>query len=188
MMLGQSRQQGSHQSGGRSLAPPVAADAPEPLLTEEISPLPGCSLDAVDLLDETGAPTHALRGGERLCLRLTGQAGESALPLTAGFVFKDRLGQALFGATVEVTPDSPCGGFEARFSFDLPMLRAGDFAFTATLATRCGESRVIRARHDEASVVRIDPQRVTHGLLPIPIEVDYRIVSSTHISERMIHE
>ncbi len=181
-MLGRSRRQGSHQSGGRSLAPPVATEAPEPWLAGPVTALPGCSLDAVDLIDETGAPTLALRGSERLCLRLTGQAGVSALPLLAGFVFKDRLGQALFGATVEVAigaaGEPARGGFEASFHFDLPALRAGDFAFTAVLATRGGAAPVIRARRDEAVVVRVDPQQVTHGLLPIPVEVDYRVISS----------
>ena len=186
-MLGQSRQQHSHRAGGRSLAPPVVAEAPESLLTEEIFPLPGCTLDRVDLFNETGATVHALQGGERLCLRLTGQVDEpSAL---VAFVFKDRLGQALFGATLDVTGEMFCAtacGFEARFNFDLPMLRAGDFSFTVVLATGCDDSLIIRARRDEAFVVRVDPQQVTHGLLPIPVEVDYRVVSN--IKQRVIHE
>jgi lipopolysaccharide transport system ATP-binding protein len=186
-MLGQSRQQGCYQSGGRSSAPPVVAEAPEPLLRDEILPLPGYTLDRVDLTNETGTTTRALRGGERLCLRLTGQVGEQ--PALAAFIFKDRLGQALFGATLDMVPealDATAGGFEARFNFDLPMLRAGDFSFTVVLATRCDDSLIIRVRCDEAFVIRIDPQQVTHGLLPIPVEVDYRVVSN--IKQRVIHE
>ena len=176
--LGQSRQQGRHQTGGRSLAPPAAKLAPEPWLTAPVSPLPGCSLDAVALLDAAGAPTHALRGGERLCLALAGRMAGSD-PLLAGFVCKDRLGQALFGTTVAVSPDAAGAGFEANISFDLPALRAGDFAFAAVLATGAAGSATIRVRRDEAVIVRVDPPLVTHGLLPIPVEAGYRIVSPT---------
>ena len=183
-MLSQTRQQGEHQSGGRSLAPP-AAEMPEPLLTDKISPVSGCALDTVELTDETGAAVHALRGGERLFLRIRGRAGTSGLPFTAGFVFKDRLGQALFGSTADTGPSKE---FELCFNFELPMLRAGDFAFTVTLAEGCGASPNILARLDEACTVRIDPQQVTHGLLPIPVEVDYRVVTKIHTSERAIHE
>ncbi|XXG30353.1 MAG: Wzt carbohydrate-binding domain-containing protein [Ferrovum myxofaciens] len=183
MMLGQTRQQGIHRSGGRILPPPVVTEIPEPLLTAPVTEWPDCFLDTVDLVDETGASVHALRGGERLSLQLSGRIDKSDPSLNAGFIFKDRLGQALFGALTDVTLNAHCdadGSFEARFIFDLPMLRAGDFSFTAILASQCDHSLIVRARRDEAFVVRLDPQRVTHGLLPIPVEVDYRVVSRVH--------
>ena len=177
-MLGQSRQRGSHQTGGRSLAPPADMVMTEPLLSGTVAPLDGCALDEVSLSDASGAPIHALRGGERLCLRLSGQAIDVD-ELRAGFVCKDRLGQTLFGAIVKVTPDATGQVFAASIGFDLPALRAGDFAFTAILATGEGNSAIIRVRRDEAAIVRVDPPQVTHGLLPIPVAVDYRVVSTS---------
>ena len=187
--LGESRRQGAHQSGGRSLAPPATTETSDPLLSNPVVALPGCRLEHAALVDEGGAPVGALRGGERLCLRLQGQADPGA-SLHAGFVFKDRFGQALFGATLPVSPaagEVGAGHFEASFVFDLPALRAGDFAFAAVLLTPDGDAPIIRARHDEAALVRVDPPQVTHGLLPIPVEVDYHIVFHAPTSGRTLH-
>lgn len=178
VVQGQTRHQSEYCSGGRSLAPPPAAPAPSPLLTAPVEDLPPCSLTEAELTDEAGTPIRALRGQERLCLHLRGQFSQHTVPLQASFVFKDRLGQPLFGATatLENPPAQNVGNeFQAEFRFTLPALRAGDFAFTLVLSKPEADPTIIYDRNDEAIVVRVDPAQVTHGLLPIPLHVTYSI-------------
>ena len=174
------RQLGELGSGGRSRLPEQPGRLAVPWLENPVRPVAGCRIEAVDLRDGEGTSLRQLRGVERLGLLVSGQVAREVGEVLAGFVFKDRLGQALFadGVPVAFDRDNGRGGFEAAFEFDLPALRAGNFSLTVLLVTAATEP-VVYARLDEAVVVRVDPPKVTHGLLPLPVITNYAITQAS---------
>lgn len=181
LVQGQTLEEMVYQRGGRSLADAPQPQTIHPLLAAPVKRSDECRITDAALLDEDGRPVRALQGGERLTLMLGGQVQQrnSQRQLQISFIFKDRLGQALFGASTPIECNCCHDAFAVSFRFSLPKLRAGDFAFAIVLASKDESPLAVCDRLDEAIVIRVDPPRVTHGLLPIDIDVSYTI-SSAH--------
>jgi len=178
------RQQEALSSGGRSRLPASTGHVFVPWLDTPVQSRPDCTITSVDLCDDQGASLRMLRGGERLRLLLAGRIIREVGTVLAGFILKDRLGQALFasGAPVNFDVVSESGRFEVEFEFDLPALRAGNFSLTALLIAEWPDP-VVYVRLDECVVVRVDPTQITHGLLPIPVVTEYTIIQTKHGSK-----
>ncbi len=114
-------------------------------------------------------------GGEVVRLVVRAQALEHLDSIILGFDLKDRLGQTVFGdntfLTYRTDPQSVAqnGCVEAVFEFRMPVLRAGDYAITAAVATGTQEKHVQRHWMHEAMILRSQPSRVCFGAVGLPM-------------------
>ena len=115
-------------------------------------------------------------GGERVCMRLRAIAHEPLQKPILGFVFRDRLGQDLFGENTLPFTDlvpTPVGAgeiFEGTFEFRLPILPDGQYAVMASVAG--GELYDNEQHHwmNDALIVTVSSSKVRFGLVGIPFE------------------
>ncbi len=115
-------------------------------------------------------------GGERVCMRLRAIAREPLQKPILGFVFRDRLGQDLFGENTLPFTDlvpTPVGAgetFEGTFEFRLPILPDGQYAVMASVAG--GELYDNEQHHwmNNALIVTVSSSKVRFGLVGIPFE------------------
>jgi lipopolysaccharide transport system ATP-binding protein len=134
------------------------------------------------LLDgETEAPLKWIVGGEKVRLVIRCVTGVPIRSPIVGFCLRDRLGQVIFGDNTYLTyrsnPLSFDTGkcFEARFSFHVPILPAGDYSFLVSLAEGSQEEHVQHHWVHDALFVKSHSSSVCTGLVGIPME-DIRIV------------
>ena len=129
----------------------------------------------VGLLDQARRPLAWLVGGEEVTLEVRFEAFAAADDLIVGFMFKDRLGQVLFGentylACLDATPEfAPGMRGAACFAFRLPYLPSGEYAVSVGIAGGTQEQHVQHHWVHEALVVRCVASHVTHGLLGVPM-------------------
>ena len=114
-------------------------------------------------------------GGEAVVLEIEVLAeGEVKRPIV-GFYLKDRLGQQLFGDnTFLTTYDSPRSmqpgqRLRARFSFEMPRLRSGDYFVTIGIADGDKEEHVVQHWIHEALTFRSESQDWAAGLIGLPM-------------------
>lgn len=129
----------------------------------------------VGFRDAAERPLAWLVGGEETTLEIRFHALEAAPDLIVGFMFKDRLGQVLFGentylACVDAAPFFEAGmRGAARFAFRMPYLPTGDYAVSVGIAGGTQEQHVQHHWVHEALVIRCVASHVTHGLLGVPM-------------------
>ena len=129
----------------------------------------------VGIHDHARRPLAWLVGGEEVTLEVRFEAFAQAADLIVGFMFKDRLGQVLFGentylACLDVTPVFEAGmQGAARFAFRLPYLPSGEYAVSVGIAGGTQEHHVQHHWVHDALVIRCVASHVTHGLLGVPM-------------------
>jgi lipopolysaccharide transport system ATP-binding protein len=123
----------------------------------------------------SGAGT-VLQGGEKVRVRVEARANVALERPIIGFVFNDRLGQALFGEnTLPFTAGtrvSVAAGqhFVAEFVFRMPMLPNGDYAVFASVADGDLHNNVQHHLLHDAAIVKVASSKVRWGLVGVPFE------------------
>ena len=88
-----------------------------------------------------------------------------------GFLFKDRLGQELFGEnTLAIKKGKPMLTdantlIEAYFDFRLPMLPNGDYEIAASIGSGTYEDHVQHHWMHDALIVKVSSSKVRYGLV-----------------------
>ena len=114
-------------------------------------------------------------GGESVVLEVDVLAEDEVKRPIVGFYLKDRLGQQLFGDNTYLTPyDSPRAmqpgqRLRARFSFEMPRLRSGDYFITIGIADGDKEEHVVQHWVHEALTFRSESQDWAAGLIGLPM-------------------
>jgi lipopolysaccharide transport system ATP-binding protein len=91
---------------------------------------------------------NLIKGGEQVQVIVRARANSDIESPILGFQVKDRLGQPIFGDNTYLSyceaPLTLAAGqvIEAKFLFDLPFLKSGDYAITAAIASGTIESHV----------------------------------------------
>lgn len=150
-------------------------------VTDNIKSARGFRTGKAELIDirienMTNPVERVLQGGERVLVRVRARAIEVLERPILGFVFHDRLGQALFGEnTLPFTESTPCpvpagGDFEAVFQFRLPMLPNGDYVVFASVAEGELHDNVQHHLLHDALIVKVSSSKVRWGLVGVAFE------------------
>ena len=131
-------------------------------------------LDVV-LLDARGRRLPCVVGGEQVTLEIVAEARAQVDAPIIGFYLKDRLGQLLFGdntyLSTHAAPIRLAAGtrYRARFTFTMPRLQAGDYAFAIGLSRGTQAEHVVQDWSHAALVVHADGQGLPTGILGLPM-------------------
>lgn len=125
--------------------------------------------------DAAGVRLTTIRGGEIVCLSITGQGVQSTKNILFGFNLKDRLGQYLFGDNTFQIPQRgqvvihPGEKYEAKFVFQMPLLNQGNYSVAAAIASGTPENH--RQQHwlHEALVISSSLNWAHAGLVGLPM-------------------
>jgi homopolymeric O-antigen transport system ATP-binding protein len=126
-------------------------------------------------LDEAGNPLSWVVGGEIVTVRVTAVANSDLRAPIVGFSVKDRLGQILFGDNTYLshrTEDRQCAGgraITAQFTFQCPILPAGDYTITAAIADGTQENHTLHHWIYDAVQFKSTSSNVATGLIGIPM-------------------
>jgi lipopolysaccharide transport system ATP-binding protein len=151
----------------------LAAPAHEPAFGKG-----GAAIQSVQLLDPEGRPVRSVNGGERVQVAIRAVAREELFSPIVGFYIKDRLGQNLFGdntyaAHAEAPPTVPSGAaIEARFTFEMPRLTAGDYSVCAAIAEGTQAAHVQHHWIHDALFFKSHCAEVASGLVGIPVRAE----------------
>ena len=113
-------------------------------------------------------------GGERVRMSIRARAREALDNPIVGFLWRDRLGQDLFGentlpftneTSVRIPADST---FSADFEFILPMLPNGEYSVMASVGDGTLHSAVQHHFLHDALIVQVASSKVRWGLVGIP--------------------
>ncbi|MFT4060537.1 MAG: ABC transporter ATP-binding protein [Legionella sp.] len=133
-------------------------------------------LTSIEIENLTNPGETLLKGGERVRVSVRARANQSLDRPILGFVFHDRLGQALFGEnTLPFTDKFPMQvaagqSFWADFTFRLPMLPNGEYVvFSSVAEGELYENTQHHLLHD-ALTVKVSSSKVRWGLVGIPFE------------------
>jgi lipopolysaccharide transport system ATP-binding protein len=136
----------------------------------------GAEIDQVVLLDATGQPSTAIRGGDEVTVSVRAKARSPLFSPIIGFILKDRLGQILLGEnTFSRYANSPLDVnaeaiVEARFTFTMPMLAQGEYTIGVAISEGSQESHVTHHWIHDAIAFRSMTHRVAiTGLMGIPM-------------------
>lgn len=121
--------------------------------------------------------THAtLKGGELVRLTIKARVYQDFAQPILGFLFRDRLGQDLFGENslpfTDLNPLKVSAGekIECEFVFRLPMLPNGQYVVMASLANGDLHNNIQHHWLHDALVITVSSSRVRWGLVGIPFE------------------
>jgi lipopolysaccharide transport system ATP-binding protein len=135
----------------------------------------GARIIDVRLEDRAGNRLAALVGGEDAVLRIRAKALTDIARPILGFQIRDRLGQFLFGdntyLTYRLSPAAVTAGqvFSARFHFQMPYLRTGDYSVVAAIAEGTQADNIAHHWIDDALFFRVQSSHLARGLIGIPM-------------------
>lgn len=130
----------------------------------------------VRLTQHTGEPSVIFQGGEKVRLIIEATAHQALEKPVLGFVFKDRLGQDLFGEnTLIIRSESQHSAKEgerinAEFIFTLPMLPNGDYVIMVACANGDLDDHVQHHLLHDACVVKVFSSKVRWGLVGLKFD------------------
>lgn len=137
----------------------------------------GAKIENVAFEDEQGETLSWIIGAEMVCLTITVRAEMDLTSPIVGFQVKDRLGQVLFAdTTFFASVENPFlvennQNWEAKFSFQMPLLPPGDYAIRVAVAIGAEEgSSAILHSIDNALIFRSVASEPRHGLIGIPMQ------------------
>ncbi len=136
----------------------------------------GAQIYDVHLLDENHQPLSWIVGGEIVTLCINVHAHTALDAPIVGFYIKDHLGQILFGDNTYLTYyEKPINCLEgnniqADFIFRMPLLPAGSYSITATIAN--GTQSIHEQHHwiYDAVFFKSESSSVPTGLIGIPMQ------------------
>jgi lipopolysaccharide transport system ATP-binding protein len=129
----------------------------------------------VKLMSEGGAVLGWVVGGEMVSVVIRVKAIEDIFAPIVGFMLKDRLGQTLFSDNTFLSyakkPVRVGAGevFEARFTFQMPILPAGDYVIAAAVAEGTQSEHVQHHWIHDALSLKSHSSSVCTGLVGIPM-------------------
>lgn len=115
-------------------------------------------------------------GGEKVRMVIHAKANQDLLNPILGFVFKDRLGQDLFGentlpfTATTATPVKAGQEFVGEFVFKLPMLPNGQYVVMVSVADGSLYKNVQHHLLHDALIVNVSSSTIRWGLVGIPYE------------------
>lgn len=127
------------------------------------------------LLDLNGNPLPWIVGAETVRIVVTADIIKDLDSLIVGFQVRDRLGQVLFGDNTflkyEYTPFAASKNdiLQADFVFTMPLLPAGEYSVTASVASGTQDDHIQQHWIHDAIIFRSETSRVSHGLVGIPM-------------------
>ena len=135
----------------------------------------GAAITDVKLLNEKGDALAWAVGGEKVQLVVRAISRQPIRGAIIGFVFKDRLGQNLFGdntylATIgnPFNVNSNCE-FQASFKFIMPYLPAGDYSVGVAVAEGSQNNHIQHQWIHDALFFKSQSNSVSSGLIGIPM-------------------
>lgn len=129
----------------------------------------------VSLHDAAGNELAWVVGGESVVLEVEFAADQEVERPIVGFYLKDRLGQQLFGDNTYLTTLGQDRrmrsgkAMRARFSFEMPRLRSGDYFVTIGIADGSQDEHVIQHWIHEALTLRSESGDWAAGLVGLPM-------------------
>lgn len=129
----------------------------------------------VTLRNRMGTPLSWIVGGEYVVVQVEAKVYADLASPIIGFMFKDRLGQTLFGENTYLTTldhriYSPAGGkLVAEFMFRMPILPAGDYALGAAIADGSQDAHVQHHWIYDAVAIKSETSMVATGLVGVPM-------------------
>ena len=126
---------------------------------------------SVQLLDQGGLALSWVVGGEAVILDIRCLAHKDILRPIVGFLFKDRLGQMLFGdnsfLVYQFSPQPVTQGCElaARFEFRLPMLPVGDYSIAVAIADGTYDDHVVHHWKEDCLITKVQRSPIYRGLV-----------------------
>ncbi|WP_425543182.1 Wzt carbohydrate-binding domain-containing protein [Tatumella punctata] len=115
-------------------------------------------------------------GGELVSLEIEVQSKEELKDIIAGFYFKDRLGQRIFGDNTYLSYiDEPFSmdansRIVAKFEFRMPILPPGDYSIDVALATGNQESHTQHHWIHDAMTFKSIASGISTGLVGVPMK------------------
>jgi lipopolysaccharide transport system ATP-binding protein len=142
------------------------------------------------LMDESLSALSWAVGGELVTLQIVCFARQKLHSPIVGFHFKNRLGQRLFGDNTYLSYKnqdfSVAAGesFTATFTFLMPRLERGDYAFDVALAEGVQENHEMLHWKYDALVLVSHSSSVTSGLVGIPmIAIDMALADTNQLEK-----
>ncbi|AVA25737.1 ABC transporter ATP-binding protein [Rhizobium sp. NXC24] len=129
---------------------------------------------SVSIRNKAKPEVRHFEGGERVVITIRASAQEDIDNPIIGFLWRDRLGQDLFGENTlpftDATPMRvPAGStFKAEFEFTLPMLPNGQYSVEAAIADGTLHSAIQHHFLHDALIVNVASTKVRWGLIGIP--------------------
>lgn len=136
----------------------------------------GVTITRTALEDDAGTRLAWTVGGEHVNLSVEGRTHEAVAQAIVGFVFKDKLGQYLFGDNTYLSyldmPVSlgPGDTFQAKFRFLMPMLRPGDYSIDIAVADGTQVDHVQQVWLHDAIQIKSVTSSVCTGMVGIPMD------------------
>ena len=135
----------------------------------------GAQIHDVSLLDGNEHPLAWIVGGEKVTLRARAHVYQDLDSPIIGFYVKDRLGQVLFGDNTflsfrdKLVHCHEGGELQADFTFNMPLLPAGEYSITVAIAN--GTQEIHEQHHwiHDAVLFKSESSSVVSGLIGIPM-------------------
>lgn len=127
----------------------------------------------IEIVDSNLTQKNVFEGGEQVCIRVVAKANEDIDKPILGFLFRDRLGQDLFGEnTLPVTDlkPTPLKAGEsvcAEFHFTMPMLPNGDYELMTSIAEGTLTDHTQHHWLHNALLVKVSSSKIRWGLVGI---------------------
>lgn len=138
-------------------------------------------IDDVHFASADGAQLHTIQGGSPVTLVIAGRAMRDLRRPIAGFIFRDRSGQNLFGDNTYLKyRDAPVTiragqRFRATLAFDLPFLPDGTYSIAPSLIEGSQQNHVHLFWMEEALLLTVHHSPVTVGKIGVPTETTIRM-------------
>jgi lipopolysaccharide transport system ATP-binding protein len=196
--------------GGDGMAMPHAGERPQhpPLAGEDarrgrnaiaVSPFladapshgnGGAIIDDVRFADPDGRRLERLDGGETVSLVFEGRALHDLERPIAGFIFRDRGGQNMFGDNTYLAyRDAPVAiaagqRFRAVLEFDMPLLPDGIYSVAPSLIEGTQRNHVHLFWMEEALVLTVDGSPVSIGKIGVPTRIECDVLEDEDTAAR----
>ena len=144
----------------------------------------------VSLRRADGGELKLIEGGEQVQVAVRARAKTEIENPILGFQVKDRLGQPIFGDNTYLSyrdmPLTLAAGqtIEAKFAFDLPFLKSGDYAITAAIASGTIESHVQHHWLHDSMLFRVHSPYPNWVMIAVPM----RSISMEVVDQRIAME
>lgn len=137
----------------------------------------GAVIDDAYFTDAAGRRVTGLQGGQTVALTFEGRALRDLARPIAGFIFRDRSGQNMFGDNTYLayrdTPVAMAAGqrFRAVLEFDMPFLPDGTYMIAPSLIEGTQHDHVHLFWMEEALVLTVDGSPVSIGKIGVPTRI-----------------
>ncbi len=134
------------------------------------------SIVSARLKDATGSPVVSLAGGEDVIFEIKAEAHVDLVNPLIGFNVRDRHGQVIFGDNTYLTYrghsiTAHAGEtIVAKFAFQMPYLRTGDYGVTVALVTGSQTEHTKQHHIEDAMFIHVVSSHVAKGLVGIAMQ------------------